>query len=240
MALSVTNLSGFGVKRAAAGAATISFTFVAESSTTSAYTLALPTGAAAGDLLIVAEGFDGTSNISTRGSPPTIDGAMTVFDDGVNTDTFWYIGTSYDIQRGVYRRVLTSADITNGTITSSITTGANTNTTIVAQCWRPDSSITTITDENTHGDNGVFSDPASQTIDGSGGTVTMINVAAVFNDTQGSTGITFDRTTVAGSGVGQISLGVQFEYTTPFSWTLDNGGASSTEVSLMGAAANIA
>lgn len=224
------------------GSSGITMTFVAQRVAVSGYALNLPTGSAAGDLLIVAQNMDGTSNLTpvgTRQNPPTIDGSMSVFDDGVNSDTFFYNGTQ-DIARGLFYKVLTSADITAGTISCGVTGGADTCNSMVAQTWRPDSAISTVTMEYTYGLNGFGTDPSSQSITGSGGAVPMMNIALICNDGNGCTGITFDQTTTVNADVGMITLGVQFEDTTAFNWTLDNAGTYSTNVGLYGAAIEIA
>jgi len=218
MALGVTNLVGFGAKRAAA-AATSDFAFIGETTNSaSGYSVSFHGSAAAGDVAIVAESFDGTVALTgTTATPPT---GWSVFDDTV-TDTIGFRGVR-DLNSGIYYKVLTSGDISTGSVSSQITGGADTNQLMACQIWRPVSTPSFSDQEVAAGLTG-----ADVSVTASSGTPpTLVVGAACGAQFDTNTSPAFTQTTTVGTGTSGLSLGVTYYDASPSSQTVDSQTAA--------------
>lgn len=217
MALSVTNLVGFGAKRAAAGGGGSSLTFVGSTTNSgTGYSVSFHGSAAAGDLAIVGECFDDTTALA--GSLGTVPSGWSVFDDTVTT-TINYI-PARDQQVAIYYKVLTSGDISAGSVSSSVTGGGDTHNGMGCIILRPSSTPTVSTQEvNT-------SNLTSASVTSSSGTGTVLVVGACPANFGGSYTPTFDH--VAGV-TDNLGFGLTVYDSSPLDQTVDDDGSISLE-----------
>lgn len=228
MALSVTNLVGFGSKRAAAGGGGDTLTFVgATTNSATGYSVSFHGSAAAGDLAIVFEHFDGTTALlGSTGSAPS---GWTVFDDTVTTSLKYTPGGA-DVQSGFYYKVLSSGDISGGSVSSAITSGADVVQLMACQIWRPSSTPTLSVQEVIQGS--LATSPSAASVTSSSGSPIVLVVGHTGGSLMSGESPAFDQPTQVGSSGAGMEVGVTAYSASPSDQSVDDDDSGTLSINI--------
>lgn len=225
MPLKVSHLTGFNAKSAAGGTGTGTVTLSkvasivdsATASENSGFTAAFPTAVQTNDILVLGVGRRGASQTT---APPSCNSACTIVKSGTITMTATVSGIFY---YGMFYKQLTAADITAGIKCNGRT---DNNGYIYAAVYRPSVSGITITVKDA-ADSGYVANPASQTINASSSSETVIVGAGHFLDANTWDTITpaFDYDMSAGAN----GAAFKFYNSSPANHTVDIGSAGGSD-----------
>lgn len=188
--------------------------FIASSNGNGDGTIDIPSGAGAGDIVLIAEYVSEATAGHTADQVPS---GWTLFNDGTTTlGTKWtVVSNSFQIQ--VYWKILAGGE---STITSAY---SGSTPDLTAHAFAGPATITAAAEQDCAGERAA--NPAAQTVNASGGSAPLINVAVCNPAADLSVSPTPDNSSTGGN----LKLETTYYASSPANWTVDDDGSGGSE-----------